>query len=91
MDGEQLCFELTSYKGKYFADHVRNDPEVRLFYWFYFFCSKCPQQTVIVQGKYFTVPLYQGHFATLEIHDHAVVVIGPMPVFFFKLPLKTGE
>ena len=30
MDGEQLCFELTSYKGKYFADHVRNDPEVRL-------------------------------------------------------------
>ena len=87
MDGEQLCFELTSYKGKYFADHVRNDPEVRLFYWFYFL-FKCPQYTVIVWEKYFNVPLFQGHFATVEFHNHAVVIIGLEPVFLFKLPLK---
>ena len=29
MDGEQLCFELTSYKNIYFADHVKSEPEVR--------------------------------------------------------------
>ena len=28
MDGELLCFELSAYKEKYYAEHEKNEPEV---------------------------------------------------------------